>query len=427
MNLETRGNSFSFAALKKNDTSTMLCVVALVLLCVNPGYFEGHDCMNLLLNTFMCLSPLAFLIKGTRVIIPRLDLPLGIVILCVILFPLIFHPESVRWATMLFTCAYCIFFLVFARLLRISSFDAKLLNATIRWIIYAYFIVLLIQQFCTFFDLPIFMKGQKYYIDYPYKLNSLSAEPSHTTQILSVIMMFYSLTRTHTLPNLTLWNEIKGNYPVWICYFYVIFTTINASAFIFWILSVLPFINKKNWYWFAGIILLIVIAVNVTSLRNMPLIKRAQNTLVALPTMNDQNLLEADPSAAMRIAPSIWAFKTINFGESDNYVGHGADAVYRELPQNPFEKNSRSSGGIFTLWYNYGFICSLALWVAIFLSVVIGKQWVTWIAFLLAIQLSSDYNMQLLWMLMAFGLVYKYSIFGDKRLLSILNLNPGHA
>lgn len=406
----------------------IITVCALVLLCVNPACFEGPNCMNLPLCAVLILSPLALLIKGTRVIIPRVDIPLTLVMICAILFPALFHPQTLRWITILYTCAFCIFFMMLARMVRISDLDPAILFKTVKGLVYAFLIVLIIQQVCVLLHLPIFLEsliGNRFE---PFKLNSLTAEASHTTLVLSVIMMIYAQSRTYIDQNLTLTEEFKHNYLLWIAYYYVIFTTLNSSAFLMWFLPLLPFIRKRDALPTVVGIAAVILIVYASPLGEYRMMQRISKTGIAAMSLDTDKLIAADPSIAQRIVPSIWGFKAVNFTEADNYVGHGTDSVDRDFPDDLADPDGVKSAGIFTIWYNYGMFCALALWSLIFIVTVIPRQWTTWIVFLLGIQLSSNYNVQLMWMLMAFAMVYKFSICNQQRLLkphSIRNIKTG--
>ncbi len=128
----------------------------------------------------MTISPLVLMLRRARVFIPRIDIPLCLVCVFVITFPVIFHPATVRWITMLFTCACCVYYMMLARLVRIADLSPALICRLIKTIIYAFAAVLIVQQICLVCGLPIFNEAKVYPMA-PFKLNSLTAEPSHTS------------------------------------------------------------------------------------------------------------------------------------------------------------------------------------------------------------------------------------------------------
>lgn len=189
-------------------------------------------------------------------------LPLLTVCVLSVICPPVFHPESVRWIAVLFTCAYCVYFMMLARVLRISSFTPQILVRTIRWIIYAFAAVLAIQQFCVLTGLPVFMSAMVY-PGYPWKLNSLTAEPSHTTVTLCMAMFTFTQTCRAINPDESLWNNIRRNPATWFCWIYTTFITYNASAFILAPLAFIPYITKRNITIWAAAVVIVLAAVHL--------------------------------------------------------------------------------------------------------------------------------------------------------------------
>lgn len=402
-------------------------MAGIALLCINPGITQGEDNKNLLLCAAMCLSPAVLLLKGTRVIIRRVDLPLLAVCVLSVICPPLFHPESVRWITVLFTCAYCVYFMMLARVLRISSFTPQLLVRTIRWIIYAFAAVLVIQQFCVLTGLPVFMSAMVY-PRYPWKLNSLTAEPSHTTVTLCMAMFTFTQTCRAINPGESLRNNIRKNPMTWLCWAYTTFITYNASAFILAPLAFIPYITKRNITIWVAAAAIVLAAVHLTPLRNYWQLQRIMWTAKALVTFDEQAIIDADDSAAMRIVPSIYGIKALaRSSAAELAVGHGTDADQHDLPPRPCDEKQRGFAGVFCMAYNYGLPCALAFWTAIGMVTLTRRRWTSIITFLFALQLSADYNMQLVWMIMAFGMMFKYTVCGSHRLLdTVLSKRNGH-
>lgn len=354
-----------------------------------------------------------------RIIVPKIDIPLFLVCFFTIFFPTVFHPDSVRWSTMLFTCTYCVFFMIFARLVKNSDINAREFYRLVRLLVYAYAIVLIIQQLCVLLELPVFMKAQYVYPQLPYKLNSLSAEPSHTTILLSVIMFFYALTRTHEEKGIAIWKDWISNKWLWGGYLWVIFSTFNTSAFIFSTLSVIPFINKRNILPIAGIFGVIAIILLGTPINRYTHTERLTRIAKAVVTLDEDSIIEADPSAAFRIVPTLRGARLVDFRKINNYIGYGTDADKSDTAPRPADLyHDWGFAGIFSMWHNYGMLCALAFWTAIFMVTYIRRDWLSTLSFIVAIILSAEYNMQLVWQIMAFSLVYKYSICKNTKLLA---------
>lgn len=402
---------------QRKELVTWLTIAGLTLLCINPGYTQGEHNKNLLLATAMAISPLVLLIKETRVFIPRIDIPLGIVCLYVTAAPLLFHPESVRWITMLFTCACCVYFMMLARLVRTAHLSPGVICGFIRTVIYAFAAVLIIQQICLVSGLPVFCAGAVY-PQAPWKLNSLTAEPSHTTITLGALMYFYTQTRRIADPETGLWKEITSFWPAWACWIWVLFSTVNASAFLLAPLAFLPYITRRNiWLWVcAASLAAAVLFLSPAGHTGAP--DRLRKTLMATVTLDDKAIEEADASAAARIVPTIWGAREIHLGESDTWTGHGVDADQHDIKERPCDGQNRGFAGVLSMFYNYGAPCAIAFWWAIGSVTLIRRRWLSILTFLFAIQMSAEHNMQLVWVILAFSMVFKYDICGAKSMLS---------
>lgn len=383
-------------------------MAAITILSINPALTEGKDGINLLLCGLLCLSPLVLFLKGTRVIIPRIDVPLGLVCVFTIAFPLIFHPETLRWSTMLFTCAYSVFFMMAARLVKISGINASALYKTIRWIIYAYAIILIIQQLCVLFGMPVPLTSDTYPYYLPFKLNSLSSEPSHTSILLSVLMFYYGMVRQQKEKGISLLKEWKVNKWLWLAFFWALFSTLNSSAYIFGPLSLLPYIDRKNILWICSGMFLVVLLMFLMPSGFISHAHRIGESFEAISTLDEQKIIDSDPSIAFRVVPTLRAAKAIDPDHKDTYTGHGVDADRRDFEPPPAQLHKRGgSAGFFTMWYNFGPFCAFAYWTAILIVVLAPRKWQTYLISIVALYLSAEYNMQMIWQLMLLAVVYK--------------------
>lgn len=390
----------------------ILVTAGLVALSINPEWTQGANSLNLLLAGAMCVSPAVLLIRKARVIIPRIDIPLATVCALVLAFPLLFHAETVRWTTMLFTCAWCVFFMMLARLTRISRISAASFMRIIRYVAYAYAGVLIIQQACLLAGLPVPLNDGGFLSVAPWKLNSLSAEPSHTTVILSTLMYFYTQTIRQTCPEESLWQSIKASPGVWICFTWTIFSTTNSSAFLLGPMCLVPYITRRN-AWIAGTVIFAAAGIMfLTPGGDLPLISRLRDTIKATATLDEQRIINADESASARIVPTMRGIKATDLSDPATITGYGVDADKRDTAPRPCNIEGEGFAGIFSMWHNYGALCAIAFWTAIGTVTIIRRKWITVLTFLFALQMSADYNMQLVWLIMGWSMVYKYDICG---------------
>lgn len=408
-----------------NRSATIATIFGLVMLCINPGYTQGAEHINLLLCSVLCLSPFALLLKGTRVIIPRIDIPLGIVCVLVMCTPLIFHSETIRWSTMLFTCAYCVFFMMLARLVRIADIRPSLYCRIIEWIIYAFATVLIVQQICVLAGWKVFNASMIYY-DAPFKLNSLTAEPSHTTVTLCTLFYFYNQTKRAINPAFTLTQSISGQPCLWIAWTWTIFSTVNTSAYVLAPIAMLPYLTVRNAKWVAVALIVIIIGFITIPKGYFIHLDRLRDTAVALTTLDDKKMDDADPSSAARIVPTLRGYRALHLADEETWIGHGVDADQRDTEPRPCDGKNRGFAGIFSMTYNYGLPCALVFWWLIGSVTLIRRKWLSIITFLFAIQMSAEYNMQLIWMILAFSMTMKYDVFNSRNMLGTVNKKIFH-
>lgn len=402
--------------LTERKAACIAATVYLVLLCINPLYTQGHGQMNILLNVALCLSPIVLIMRKARTFIPRIDIPMTLVAALIIGMPLIFHPETVRWETQLFTCAYCFFFMMFARLVLISDFPVRAYFKIIEWIIYAYTIMLLIQQLCVLCGWPVL--GETFHFpDLPWKLNSLHSESSHTIVTVSTLMYFYTQSQKNDDRKLTILQSIKGNPLLWGAFIWVSATSFSTSALVLGPLCFLPFINRHNilkWLAAAAVILIIALC---TPLKDYRDVSRLRHTIAATVTLDDKKVMDADLSASARIVPTFRGARIIDPTDVRLLTGYGVDADDHDTAPRPCDIDKKGFAGVFSLMHNYGLFAALAFWIGIGMVTLVSRHPLSILTFIFAVQMSADYNMQLGWMIMAFSMIFKYSVCRSRKLL----------
>ena len=138
---------------KKNNFPTIALYIIIIALAVSPAFALGDGNRNLFLIGIMYLSPIILVLyigfyKGEVLLLAF--------IVSIIAFPLLLHPETMRWSTVLYSIMFALTFMAYRRLLYDSYFTINRYQTLIKFLIYAYFITLLIQQFSVLIGLPIF-------------------------------------------------------------------------------------------------------------------------------------------------------------------------------------------------------------------------------------------------------------------------------
>jgi len=364
----------------------------------------GEGNRNLLLIGAMELSPIFFLLKP--VFIPKVDLPLISLCLFLILLPLSLHPETMRWSTVLYSCLFCSYFMVFVRVLKTSTYSDENFLTLLKGLLYAYCIVLIIQQFCVLVNLPIFNVSNYTPLN-PWKLNSLMSEPSHSARIIPILMYFFLLTKERIIGKKYVFKEqFAKDKKVWFAFLWPVLTMGSATAFIFLLIILLKLFSNLTYtkgLFMAAIVLAVVLAFGQEN-KN---VKRSIDFTTAVVTLDEKNVIEADGSGAHRIVSTLRGAKFIGLTKVDDLFGYGVDADMKLVP-NFQSVVLPGSAGAFHLWVNFGLFVAILWWGFSFRLIYQPKaKCVSIFIWFITIFIMGGLNNQIIWMVLAISYGYK--------------------
>ena len=385
-----------------------LLYVILISLAVSPAFALGAGNRNLMLIGLMAISPLILIRYGK---LYRFNTWLLVFMASIILIPFINQPESMRWTTVLYSIMFCLTFLAYSELLRKGVFTPINYLKLLKYLILAYFIVLLIQQFCVLLGLPIF-NISNYDGGKPWKLNSLSAEPSHSARIVALLMYSYVvikellLNRTYNLK-----KDLKHDKWVWFAFIWTMITMGSGTAFLFLPLVLLKFLKAKN------ILPLALISVAVFALMTIlgvDAFERTFKVINATITFDIETILRADHSAAIRIVPFLVLIPMLNITTVNGLLGHGIDYVGTFLSDYIYgiEKGA-SGGGLLQMWMEYGFIVFIIYLIFTLKSTFNKNDFISLIFWFLLVFLY-NINSQIIWLCIVL-------LFTNKQFAKVIN------
>ncbi len=379
---------------------TRLVVFLLLLLSIYPAFMMNAAKQNILLLAVMSISPLMLII--TPKLLPQYDIPLFCMLILMIAFPFAFHFQTMRWSTLIYTSMYVCFFLSYLRILYASDINAEMFMKLIRWIIYAYAIVLIIQLGCFFTGLPIFNKIN---IDINHgfpRLNTLGAEPSWSARMIVLMLYVHICLSDYAKGYKQSLNELYHENKLLI--FAFLFTLImcgSTTGLFFGAIFLLRFIDLKSiFYIVVGLILITIVAEHF----ELSSFTRIEKFVPALLTLDEQAIIRTDGSGASRIIPTIQAFKFITLNQFESWVGYGVD-YDQSVVHFP---GIKANGGLFSLWINHGVIVQLLYWYIIFSICTIKKEWMSIALAIMFIAGGVLINVQMLWFLLIMFATYKY-------------------
>lgn len=382
----------------------------ILFLAIAPAFALGTGNMNMLLIGAMCLSPCYIL--RYPIIIGKIDFPLMILGLMMMIFPILLHPETLRWSTILYSCLFFIYFMSYVRVLYNSNYRIENFTQILKLLIYAYCIVLMIQQFCVLTGLPIF-NVSNYSPLTPWKLNSLTSEPSHSGRIVPILMYFYILGKEACLrKKYVLMERYQEDKLVWIAFLWTVLTMGSATAFIFLLIILLKLYHSINKKKLAMVILpCMMIALflffQVKGGEKKSNINRALDFITACVTLDETKIIRADGSGAHRVVQSLRGAKFVGLTDIDDWMGHGVDADVQLIPN--WQSSYLSGGaGAFYLWVNFGFIVIALWWIFSFSTCFIKSDpWVSTFVWFIAVFIVGGINNQILWLTIFLAYTYK--------------------
>lgn len=332
------------------NVSALYLVLCLIILSISPAILLGEGNRNLGLIAFMFVSPIFMLRRALSV---DSLLLLGFAF-SIVVFPALLHTGSTRWSTIFYSLMFCALFISYDGILRGGYLKIAVFLKIIQYLIYSYAAVLVIQQLCVLLNLPIFNESNYDPAD-PWKLNSLSAEPSHSARIVGLLMLTYNFGNRLAVG---LGEHVivsrRQNILVWLCFFWTMLTMVSATAVVMTIIVLLANARKRGLLKIAVGLLLASVVLFLIPDR---LTGRAFDLFLAFLTLDYAEVLRADHSGGIRLAPMLVLLNYVEIFSVNGLFGNGTDSVSLFMSNYIYNvSEGYSGGGLLVLWYEYGLI-----------------------------------------------------------------------
>lgn len=255
----------------------------------------------------------------------------------------IYHPESFRWSTLIFSAMLVYTYVAFYNLVTIEKvFTIDHFIKICKWIMMAYFVVCIIHQVLIIIgvgSLPIINhirlgRGIGCY--------SLALEPSTFGRFMLVFYYAYIKCCEYKRDEgpFTLTELFSGEHK-WITvrFLWMMLTMGSGTAFVCLILFSLYFVRWHNWYYVIPTLGICYVLIQASGIEALD---RATSTIEATTTLDKDIVKGTDHSASVRITPILNSI-TADYTKSETWLGYGIDAGNAN-------KNER------TLFHDYGFI-----------------------------------------------------------------------
>lgn len=287
---------------------------------------------------------------------------LGALYMCVVYLCVSIASRHLRISTIFYMALFVFSFCGFTSSLRNRDIPILQMIDILKYFIYAYFIVLVIQQIAVTVGFRSDILNIGALFENKYKLNMLAIEPSHAARIFMCLSLAY-------VKLVSLVNQYDGFKAFWhenkrICeiIIYVLLTMGSSTALLSLAILMCFFIQRK---YITVIIPLLLVAYLIIPSINWDPLNRLKDTVDAVMTGDQSNIVEADGSAAARTG---FYFSVLEYFDPSNtsyWVGHGVEegTVY-EIHSEMSEQ--QQIGNI----YQYGMlsfiVCLLFVYVGIF-------------------------------------------------------------
>lgn len=361
------------------------------------AWTHGIARFNIFLITVMCIIALVQVFRPKSILM----CPWVIVFyIMTALFPL-GYLETYRITTVLFTGLFCCSYMFFLDMLRKELIRENDFMTFLRYLIYAYFIVLVMQQIGVVTNSWIINKGGFVNLSIT-KLNSLSTEPAHSTTILFLAINSYlTLSFSKKEKAYALTDLMKEETSLFLMYSYSMLTMGSVTGIILYAFSF--FIqNRLNMKQLLVMLLFFLLIPYIIANWDFSLFERIKTFFDALWEMDAEYLRRTDASAAARLAPFMLYLNDLDIFSYSFWCGYGIDhcqLINRAFFHYDLDSESGMGGLIPNYLIDFGFLpfsCFFIMAYKYCLKTVHSSFW--WnIIVLCLVCLPSGINTALLW------------------------------
>lgn len=370
---------------------SIFVVLFIISFAVSPTFASDEEARNWILIGTIFLAPIIIIKIGKFRTINQWII---FFLFSISLFPMLNHPENVRWSTIIFTSMFCVSFVAYKMMITKNMLSIEGYLKLLRILILAYFITLIIQQLCVLLGLPI-LNVSNYDPNEPWKLNTLTSEPSHSARILALLMFSYISVKEIVFDRrYNIKIDVRNDFLIWIAFLWTMITMGSTTAFLFLGVILFKFVRIKNLISILALGIILFMAVHLLEIKSF---ERNFEIFEATLSLNEDEIFQADRSGAYRIIPIIILFKQLTFSSLDGWFGHGVDYVANFLNNRiQGRPDGWTGGGLLQVWMDYGFI-AFFMFILFSLKEVFFRDRTTLILWFLLVFING-LNSQILWL-----------------------------
>ena len=233
------------------------------------------------------------------------------------------HINTFKLSSILYTTLYFVGFIRFGQFLSLSTLTIEKVSKFLVFILYLYFYVLVIQQFCLLTGLPVINYTFGYAAEQQLRTNSLATEPSMAGIIVFMLMYFYiRCIEIGAGVKCTVKMLYRTNKSLLFMFLYAMITMGSTTALFMLILLFIKLVSFRSGLKMIPLAILVVLTIRFVSPISF---ERFEKNIVAISTLDPVIINETDHSGAFRIIPPLVYCKEIDFFSVDNFFGFCRD------------------------------------------------------------------------------------------------------
>lgn len=367
-----------------------------IIICSMATFFtfaRNGDGMNFILIGVMAVVPFALIFPYPMI---KKNENYFFLLYGLMLFAGLRHYETFRLSTVLYSLMYILTFLYYFRLLNKNIVTVDLYLKIITFLIWAFFVVMVVQQLCMVLNIPIF--NYRVGEDSTTKFNSLASEPSYFGKIITLLMLSYiSVKEIYLKRTYDFFQDIRLDKKVWFIFFYQMLFCGSSFAIVLLLIILLKYVKFKVGNVFIAIFLSSAVFIFIMS-NKLVAVERVSKIVTEVVTFNEDRIFDADQSGAFRIVPTILYIKKFDIFDVDLWLGKGVDYTGNLMPtlMQALDDVSFNVGLFPSYLWDYGLICTFMLIFIIFKFSINKKSPIEFVLWFVII-LDAPFNTQLFW------------------------------
>ena len=348
------------AQISRNKIRCYIATFYLILMNQQYVPWEG-DLVSPLKVTAMCVAPVIIIFAASNFSRAALW---GLVYIAWLFASMYLRFDTPRLDTLGYSAMFICCYIMFYSLVYHEAFSLDYFHRLTKCLIWAYIIVLLMQQFVTVFfatDAPfinLMYYPPIFWIEVT-KVPSLSLEPSHTARIMAAL--FVAFLKTKELQQgrtVTIGDLFSRHRYFFIGFLYAMISMCSGTAIFMLVVLSFYFLRSRQMILVFPLLLLFW-GQGDQEIADYNSAKRLHDTMKAAFSGDADEVRSADHSGASRVNTVINAFK-LDFYDSRTWLGYGTDVSISE----------DSDSSLMTIWTDRGVICYFIGWILVFFCAI---------------------------------------------------------